>query len=142
MSFRSVLQRFPRVSSLMNRLLRRSTSRIQLIPVRQPHQIFELPARLSEREIFLLKYSCSCCKTKNEEILLGGGVFYLVQAKSFTLRVSGWVKDALLIILTCFGGLNLSYLVLHFYLKFVTGKRAHALHKKEFNFFLKSFQLS
>ena len=54
---------------LVQRVLRTTT--IVRIARRYPHQqIFELPARLAEREIFLLKYGCVSCQGQNEEILL------------------------------------------------------------------------
>ena len=58
--------------SLVQRVLRTATTKsLVCIPCRHPHQqIFELPARLAEREIFLLKYGCVSCKGENEEILL------------------------------------------------------------------------
>ena len=50
------------------RLLRRKS--VNATVLRHKHQIFELPARVAEREIFLLKYACAACNHDNEEILL------------------------------------------------------------------------
>ena len=63
---RALLQR--NLAQTIRLLRRKSVS--QLTVSRQKHQIFELPARVAEREIFLLKYACAACEHGNEEILL------------------------------------------------------------------------